>query len=614
MKEDIKEQLQKFFKGDVEDSEETLKTYSHDASIFEVRPKVVVFPKDSEDVQNLVKWVGVNTEKYPGLSITARCAGTDMSGGAIGESIILDFTKYMNKLISWNQPLKNSAGLTLPGEPVGTHTAQNYSEVASITVQPGMFYRDFEKITLEKGLILPCYTASKSLNAMGGMFGNNSAGERTLKYGKTENYVMESKVIFADGIERIVKPLSEKELQDKISQKDFEGETYRKLYELIKSNQEEINNARPKVHKNSAGYYLWNVIGNTQSVANSAGLTFPGVPVGTHTAQNLQQTEYFDLNKLLVGSQGTLGIATEITFRLVKNPKYSKLVVVFMTDLSPLGNLVDEILKENPETLETYDDKTMKLAVRFFPDFLKTKGFVGMIKFMWSFLPELGMMITGGFPKLILLAEFAGDNENEVNIKCQKLVERIKVFKIKTHITGSEAEAGKYWDIRRDSFSLLRKHVSGKRTAPFIDDIIVRPEFLPKFIPELNKILSKYDITYTLAGHAGDGNFHVIPLMDFNRPDTIKIILELSEKVYNLVLRYEGSITAEHNDGLIRTMYLKKMYGEKIYGLFAEVKNIFDFKNIFNPGKKVSLPDGQAGTKEYISSHLALEHNVKHGS
>src|SRR3989337_4469190 len=157
----MKPEIQKFFKGDVEDDEKTLLKYSHDASLLEVRPKVVIFPKDSEDVQNLVRWVNENSEnkeKYPNLSITARCAGTDMSGGAIGESIILGFTRHMNKLVSFK------------GD--------------RITVQPGMFYRDFEKITLERGLILPCYTASKSINAMGGMFGNNSAGERTLKYGQ----------------------------------------------------------------------------------------------------------------------------------------------------------------------------------------------------------------------------------------------------------------------------------------------------------------------------------------------------------------------------------------------------------------------------------------------
>ena len=234
-----------------------------------------------------------------------------------------------------------------------------------------------------------------------------------------------------------------------------------------------------------------------------------------------------------------------------------------------------------------------------------------MFKFLFAFIPEFLMMFRGGFPKLILLAEFAGENEQEVEKKCLTLVKRIKNFKLNVHITKSEAEAGKYWDIRRESFNLLRKHVRGMRTAPFIDDIIVRPEFLPKFLPELNKILSQYNLVYTIAGHAGEGNFHVIPLMDFTRRDTGKIITELSNKVYDLVLRYHGSITAEHNDGLIRTPYLNKMYGPQIMNIFKQVKQIFDPKNIFNPGKKIPLPAGP-GTKEYITSHLAIEHTAVH--
>src|SRR3990167_4066916 len=585
----MKPEIQKFFKGDVEDDEKTLLKYSHDASLLEVRPKVVIFPKDSEDVQNLVKWVNENSEnkeKYPNLSITARCAGTDMSGGAIGESIILDFTRYMNKLIGGPLPLKNKTEW-------------------EIAVQPGMFYRDFEKLTLAKGLILPCYTASKTINAMGGMFGNNSAGERTLKYGKTEDYIIETKVVFADGVERIVKSFPVNEINQK-------EEIYTKIYNLIKNNQAEIKQAKPNVHKNSAGYYIWNVI--SRSSQNFRKYALGDLGQGTHFSKNPANSGpefYFDLNKLLVGSQGTLGIATEITFKLIPENKHSKLVAIFMKDLEPLGRLVDEILILNPETLESYDDKTMKLAAKFFPDFLKNKGLLGMIKFMWSFLPEFFLMATGGFPKLILLAEFAGGDEVEINKQCIKLREKIKNFKLKIHITKSEMEANKYWDIRRESFALLRKHIKGKSTAPFIDDIIVRPEFLPKFLPELNVILNKYDLTYTIAGHAGEGNFHVIPLMDFKRSDTAKIIMELSEKVYNLVIKYHGSITAEHNDGIIRTPYLEKMYGQKMIKIFSEIKEIFDSKNIFNPGKKVAIAS-VGGTKEYMVTHIAVEHDVNH--
>ena len=547
----MKEEIQKFFKGEVEDSLETLKKYSHDASIFELRPKVVVFPKDEDDVSNLVKWVYGNKSRYPDLAITARCAGTDMSGGAIGESIIMDFTRYMNKLINFD-PNK-----------------------MEITVQPGMFYRDFEEITLEKGLILPCYTASKDLNAVGGMYGNNSAGERTLKYGKTENYIVSAKVVFSNGEERLVKRVSKEELNNKKNQSDFEGDIYREISSLIENNEHEIKLAKPKVSKNSAGYYIWNVT----------------------------EGDSFDLNKLLVGSQGTLGIATELTFRLVPEVKYSKLAVVFMNDLAPLGRVVDEILETNPETLESYDDQTMKLAVKFFPGFLKKKGLFGMIRFMWNFLPEAKMMLSGGFPKLILLAEYAGEDNEEVQKKCEKLLAKIAHFKLKTRITKSQAEAGKYWDIRHDSFALLRNHVKGRRTAPFIDDIIVRPEFLPKFLPELNKILDPYKeyMTYTIAGHAGNGNFHIIPLMDFSDPNTANIITEVSSKVYDLVLRFQGSITAEHNDGIIRTPYLSQMYDKHMIEIFQKIKHIFDPANILNPGKKVGA------TKEYLREHIAKE-------
>lgn len=571
---DLKSEISKFFKGDIDNSDETLVTYSKDASLLEVKPSLVVFPIDSLDLQQLVKWVNDNKERHGNLSLTPRSAGTCMSGGAIGESIIIDFTRYMNKIekIDKVAPFEitpkypNAHDVTISGEAI---------------VEPGCYYRDFEPLTIAKDLLLPCYTASKSLNALGGMIGNNSAGEKTLNYGKTEDYIKELQVIFADGREYTVKPLNKKELYGKIAQGDFEGEIYKNIFALINENKQDIKNAKPNVSKNSAGYYLWNVWDD--------------------------EKEIFDLTKLIVGSQGTLGIVTKINLHLVSTKKTSKLVVIFMKDIKRLGELVDTILPHHPESLESYDDATMKLAIKFFPDFLKKKGIWGMIKFMWSFWPEVIMMLTFGIPKLILLVEFAGNNEAEIDRKAKALLPDLKKFPFKTRTTTSQTESEKYWDIRRESFALLRKHIKDKHTAPFIDDIIVRPEFLPEFLPELNKILSKYPITYTIAGHAGNGNFHIIPLMDFADPNTAPIILDLSKQVYDLVIKYGGSTTAEHNDGIIRSPFLKQMFGEKIYDLFIKTKNIFDAKSIFNPGKKVGA------TMDYIKNHIIKEaHSHSH--
>ncbi len=575
----MKEEIQKIFKGYVEDGEETLSKYSHDASIFNIRPKVVVFPKDSEDVKNLVKWVSENNEnkeKYPNLSITARCAGTDMSGGAVGESIILDFTRYMNKLVSFNEKELN------------------------ITVQPGMFYRDFEKLTLEKGLILPCFTASKAINAVGGMFGNNSAGERTLKYGKTEDYILETKVVFSDGVEKIVKPIP-------LSEVSKQGEPYTKIYDLIKNNEEEIKKSKPDVHKNSAGYYIWNII-RSQNLKNSSGLTLPGIPGGTHTVDNSSDSSFFDLNRLLCGSQGTLGIATEITFKLVPEPKHTRLLVVFLRDMSLLPNLVNRILKYNPQSLESYDDRTFLLVVKYIRGFAKLLGLSNFVKLIFSFWPEALMTLRNGFPKLVLLVEFTGESREEADGEAEKALKDLQIIKkIGIRLTKNALEAKKYWTIRHEAFNLIRYHLKKVKSMTFIDDVIVKPERLPEFFPALYKILNKYKkrITFAVGGHSGDGNMHIYTLVNPKDPNLKEMIMEVSDQVYDLVTKLGGSITAEHNDGLIRTPYLNKMYSEKMINIFAEIKHIFDPKNIFNPGKKVPTLD-LGGTKEYIKGHVAF--------
>jgi len=548
--------LQKKIQGEVFADDVTLEKYSHDASLFTVHPEAVVFPKDSADVQTIVRYVSEHKESDPTLSVTARSAGTDMSGGPLNDSLIMDFTKHMNTLVS----IDDEKGIA----------------------QPGVYYRDFEKETLKRSRIMPAYTASKELNAIGGMVANNSGGEKTIKYGKVERYVRRQKVVFADGNEYDVVPLDVPALKLKMKEKTFEGLVYKQLFKLLDKNYDTIQAARPAVSKNSAGYYLWNVWN--------------------------KETGIFDLNQLFVGAQGTLGIMTEAELGLVPVPKYSRMVVMYMPTINRLGEVVDEIMKFEPESFESYDDYSMKLAIKFSFDFFKQLGFFGALKLGVQFIPDLFQVLTGGVPKLILMAEVTGDSVAELDARAQNIKRAVKKFGYKTHVAKSAAEVEKYWKIRRESFNLLRKHVKGKKTAPFIDDIIVSPHSLPEFLPRLQTILDDNKLIYTIAGHAGNGNFHIIPLMDLANPLSGDLILDVSKKVYALVAEYKGSITAEHNDGIIRTPFLPYMYAPEIIGFFEQVKTIMDPLNIFNPGKKVG------GSFDYIKAHLVDTHNTKHSS
>lgn len=550
--EELKKRIEEIVKGEVFDDGETLKLYSKDASLFEVRPKLVVWPQDSEDIKNIVKFVAENKKDNPELSVTVRAAGSCMSGGSLNESIILDVSKHFNHF-----------------------EIDESSRTANI--EPGVFYRDFEKETLKHNLILPCYTASKNLCALGGMIGNNAAGEKTLHYGKMEDYVQELTVILNNGEEHTFKAEQRADALRKSHEHSKEGEIYQYLMALIDRNRDLISGQKPKVSKNSSGYYVWNV----------------------------ERNGLFDITRLLVGSQGTLGIVTKAKLKLVEVKSKSKLLVVFLNKLDDLGEIINIMSKRDPESIESYDDATIKLAVRFAPEMMKSMK-AGFFKLIFSFLPEAWMALTGGLPKLIVLVEFVGEDEEMLQKQAVELDQELQRFKLKTYITKSASDEEKYWTIRRESFNLLRKHIKGRRTAPFIDDVCVKPEFLPQFLPRLRQILDQSKIIYTIAGHAGNGNFHIIPLMNMNEETNRALITELSDKVYDLVAEFKGTITAEHNDGIVRTPYLGKIFSPEMLRIFGEVKKIFDPENIFNPGKKVPS-GGSYGTVKYMVDHLARD-------
>lgn len=544
---DIYHKLDSLIDGSVDLSLTSRDFYSHDASMFELLPKAVIFPKNSSEIQKLVKFVSENKTKYPELSLTARSAGTDMTGGAINDSIIMDMTKHFDKTL----------------EVTPDHAL----------VLPGRHYRDFEKDTFKHNALLPCFPASRELCTVGGMVANNSGGEKSLEFGKTEKFVKALKVVFSDGKEYVVKPLTKKQLDKKMIQKDFEGHFYREVFEIVEENYDAIKAAKPHVTKDSTGYHLWNVWD--------------------------RQTGIFDMTQLIVGSQGTLGIVTEIDFRLIKNPKNSGSLIIFLDSLDNLGEVINSVMTHKPATFEGFDNYTLMLSFKLFFFFNKTLGWAGMTKLGLQLIPSL-INFRRGIPKMVLIAEFTADTDEEVAHRVHQLRLDMQVFGHDALFEEDETEIKqkKFQIMRRESFNLLRSKVKDKHTAPFIDDLVVPTQYLPVFLPELRTIINKYKLIATIAGHMGDGNFHVIPLMKFEEEKERAKIEPCMREVNALVLKYGGSMSGEHNDGMSRGPWLNQQYKPEIMAHFRKIKYIFDPANIFNPHKKTDAD------WEYSMAHL----------
>lgn len=542
--------LRKLLSGEVLSDETSRLTASHDASVYEVIPELVVKPLDTKDVEKLVAFVAKNKMTHPKLAITPRSAGTDMSGASIGSSIVVSMTDHFNKIESLDGTL--------------------------LKTQPGVYMRDIDPLLLRHDLHLGCVPASRAINTIGGMVGNNSGGERSLQYGNTERWVRELKVVFADGNEYTVKPLNRKQLEKKLKETTYEAALYRKVYELIEANYDLVKNARPHVNKNSMGYNLWSVWD--------------------------RDTGIFDMTRLITGSQGTLGIITEITMEAVPKAPHSGLLLAYLPSIKNLGDVIATVMHHEPATFEGFDNITFNLGIRYFKTFRKQLGTKEWLRQQAILLKSVAKF-KGHIPSMFLMIEFDGQTEGEVLDKISILHDDLKSFKLKMDIEADEASSAPFWRIRRAALSLLQNQVHGRYASPFIDDMAVPPRYLPEFVPQLRKVIRKYKLPATIQGHFGDGNFHVIPLMDIAGKNDQAKLEPVMRELIPIVLKYGGTMAGEHNDGMVRGPWLPAMFGQSMFEIFKEAKEIFDPQYIFNPHKKTDA------SWEYSMSHIRTEND-----
>tara|TARA_B100002051_G_scaffold276628_1_gene326245 strand:- start:16805 stop:18658 length:1854 start_codon:yes stop_codon:yes gene_type:complete len=533
------------FRGGISSKKALLDAYSTDESIFSIRPQVVIQPKNRGDVEIATKVIAEETKRFPSLSLTPRAAGTGLGGGSLTDSIVIDVCAHLNKI----------------GDVI------TKKDKTTFTCEPGAMWKDVEKKLKASNVYLPPYPASKDICSVGGSIANNAAGPDSLRHGHCADWVESLDVTLHDGHTYTIKPITYREYKLLIKQDHEHARVAKEIFDLINKNEKEIKKNAPHTKKNSAGYPLWSVM-----------------PQGVNKFKKGEGT--FDLTRLISGSQGTIGIITNMTLRALPIPENTTLIALPIFDLEDAADCIVKTLKFNPINVEVFDSLTFNLALQnpgFFKDRLSKSDYYKVMFSMYSTYHVRFRRKVPEFTVLVTLDEATTDKTPAAEI-----AKKIGKGSVKPRVVTNPIESEMYWQIRRASYTLSKFQDTSKRPAAFLEDMTVPPENLSKFFIQIKKLLKEFNITAAVHGHGGNGHFHFYPLLDFTNKTTPKLVEKMSEKFFSTAVKFEGNICGEHNDGIIRTPHLNKMFSKKMLGLFERTENLFDPNDIFNPGKKVN--------------------------
>lgn len=533
------------FRGGISTKKELLDAYSTDESIFSIRPQVVIQPKNRRDVEIATTVVATETKRFNSLSLTPRAAGTGLGGGSLTDSVVIDVCAHLNHI----DDVKEKKGKI------------------TFTCEPGAMWRDVEKRLKEHSAYLPPYPASKDICSVGGSVSNNAAGPDSLRHGHCADWVESLDVVLSDGHTYTIKPLSLREFKMLIKQDHEHARIAKAVFDLVAKNEKEIKKNAPETAKNSAGYPLWSVM-----------------PQGVAKFKKGEGT--FDLTRLISGSQGTIGIITNLTMRALPMPQNTTLLAVSIFDLEDAATSIVKALKYDPINVEIFDALTFDLALQnpsFFKDRVKGSDYY---KVMFSMYTTYHVRYRRQVPEFTVLVTL--DENVTKAYDPTEIAKEIASKKVRARVVKSPIEAEMFWQIRRASYTLSKFQDTSKRPAAFLEDMTVPPENLSKFFVQVKALLKEFNVTAAVHGHGGNGHFHFYPLLDFTNKTTPALVEKMSEKFFATAVKFDGNICGEHNDGIVRTPHLSKMFSKKMLNLFKELEALFDPGDIFNPGKKVN--------------------------
>jgi FAD/FMN-containing dehydrogenase/Fe-S oxidoreductase len=551
----IARDLRSRIRGDVEFDPISRVLYATDAGLSQMLPLGVVSPRDAEDVSNLVTFAADR-----GLSLTARGMGSGLNGAAVGTGIQVDFTRYMNAIL------------------------EVAPDATWVRVQPGLVMAELNRHLQSLGAFFAPDPSSENHCSLGGMIGTNASGARSVAYGATKDHVRALDVVMADGSLYRAGPmeLDGPELEAFLAGGSAAARAFAAVLPELRNGHEAILARMPRVVKNSCGYRVEAVL--DQSRPRATHLRAAESRGAAGAKETVSGSQMAHLQRLFVGSEGTLGLITEATLNLVPLPKRRGVAMAYFPSVSAVGEAVPGILALEPSAVEIMDSRFLSLVRAHDSRFD-------------AMLPDR--------TDTALLIELEGGDDAEVDERFAVLGRHLGAgTALRMVRAATAAEAEHLWRVRKTAVALIQRQAGPRQPLPFIEDIAVHPTELPACITFLQKVFQREGVEAIMVGHVGDGNIHTRPVLSPRDPHDALTMRRIYDEVSAYVLSIHGTMAGEHGDGLIHTPRLREMYGDEIYGLFTRIKTAFDPQGVLNPGKKVG-PQGTSDT---------LFHCVRYGA
>ncbi len=519
--------LRQQLSGELYSDELLRRIYATDGSIYRELPLAVAYPKDAEDIKKLLAFA-----REHGSSLIPRAAGTSLGGQCVGNGIVVDISKHMNRILEVN-------------------AAEGW-----VRLQPGVIRDELNAHLKPYGLFFGPNTSTASRAMIGGMLGNNSCGTTSIKYGATRDHVLEVKAVLSDGSEATFGPLAPEAFHRKRKEDSLEGRLYQQLFQALSDPEQQAaireHFPKPEIHRRNTGYAV--------DVLLQSNIFTPGGAI-------------FNFSKMLAGSEGTLAVTTEVKMHLDPLPPPEEAMVC--AHFSSLQEALESTLlamRHQPYTCELMD--------KFIMDCTRENR-----------QQQRNRFFLNGDPEAILIIEFRDDTRQGATARAEAMIADLQAAGYGYAFpVVYPPDTARVMALRAAGFGVL-SHVKGDRKPlEFVEDTAVALADLPAYIGEFQALMEAFGHHAVYYAHAGAGELHTRPSINIKSSQGVKELRAIAEASARLVKKYRGALSGEHGDGRVRGEFIPLVLGEKNYQLFREIKQCWDPRGLLNPGKITDTP------------------------